>query len=132
MTIRVLVATARLQGRYPHDHFGTHDGELVQFASYDPRVPAAGDYLFAGLDTHLTTSTALVADLDMTREQYIAAWADSYLRARGNADGADFDAEQILKTFADWSPGTVVEVDRGTVREREPQPRPGPREIYLG
>jgi hypothetical protein len=132
MTIRVLVATARLQGRHPHDHFGTHDGELVRFASYNPRVPSAGDYLFAGLDTYLTTSTALVVDLDMTREQYIAAWADSYLRSCGNAEGADRDAEQFLEAFADWAPGTVVEVDRGTVREREPQPRPSPREIYLG
>jgi len=36
MTIRVLVATARLQARHPHDHFGTNDGELVRLASYDP------------------------------------------------------------------------------------------------
>jgi hypothetical protein len=132
MTIRVLVATARLQGRYPHDHFGTTAGELVRFASYDPHVPSPGDYLFTGLDTHLTTSTALVVDLDMTREQYIAAWANSYLRGCGNADGADRGAEQILEIFADWPPGTVVEVDRGTVSEREPQPRPGPRETDTG
>jgi len=62
----------------------------------------------------------------MTREQYIAAWTDSYLRACGDADGADRDADQILETFIDWSPGTVVEVDRGVVRERDPQPRPAP------
>jgi hypothetical protein len=72
---------------------------------------------------------SLAAGTVMTREQYIA-WTDSYLHASGNADGADFDAEQILETIADWAPDTVVEVDRGAVREREPQPRP--REINLG
>jgi hypothetical protein len=77
--IKVLVATTETQGDHPGDFCFVPDGELV--ARYgmvcdDERPDGSGcgcGRSFSGFDTHRATTSAMVVEKDMTREEWRAA-----------------------------------------------------------
>ena len=87
--MKVLVATRRTQGERPGDFNWTIDGELVHFpivvCALDQKATKAGKPLggcgcgrsFAGMNSHRAGTTAEVADLDISRDDFITALASS-------------------------------------------------------
>ncbi|QRK88013.1 DUF7715 family protein [Saccharopolyspora erythraea] len=88
-TFTVLVATARAQGNRDNDVHHTAEGELVDFAptcDLDLNHPddRCGDSrAFQGLDSGKATTTTVVAERELTFQQYRDAfYAQALLRAR--------------------------------------------------
>ncbi len=141
----VLVATDRHQGK-PGDFFLTTAGELVYPAlmcdSDRLRHDAGGcvcGRTFAGLTSGKGGTTAEVAQVDMTKQQYVDAHLASLIEA-GWPDDADIAAwaleaaEDVLEIAAKFTIGTVVERRGNFIVERPRpaatqqvrQPSPGP------
>lgn len=125
--IRTIVATKRGQGARPDDFSWVDEDELVIFPLECDRDRGRADggcgcaRSFAGLTSRCSTTTAKVADLDMSRDQYIdailasmtgAGWT-TYTRA-----DAEADAEELLGMFSDWTVDTVVEKRGTTIQNR--------------
>lgn len=79
--MKVFVATPRTQGHDPDDHFHALDGELVHLPVLECATPEACGCLraFAGVASHGATTTAEVADRDLTRQEVVDAVADALL-----------------------------------------------------
>jgi hypothetical protein len=124
--MKVLVATRRTQGERPGDFSWTIDGELVHFpivvCAADRRAAKAGKPLgdcgcgraFAGMNSHRSGTTAEIADLDISREDYVTALASS-LHACGWTPREEPDDDEVLQMaddlleLAGWYPvGTVL------------------------
>jgi hypothetical protein len=106
-TMKVLTATRRTQGDHPGDFCWTVDGELVRLAALcdrDGRVPD-GDgpcgcgRSFAGLSSDKATTTAEVAERDLTREDLAAALDDSM--HRDGWTGQEDDYADVLQGLTD-------------------------------
>lgn len=115
--MKVLVATRRQQGSEPDDFTWTVEGELVTPVISECSSPTCGcDRGFGGLASHLVTTTAEVADLDIDpgalREVVRSSLADQgWLRHLSDVDADDFVSEHvsaILAVAALMPVGTVV------------------------
>lgn len=115
--MKVLVATSKTQGKRKNDFTHAIEGEFVSFTMEcdGEKVdgPCGCRRSFAGFDSRRATTTVLVAETDMTREDFVAAY-----RAAMNASGwgefmdeADFyaDADELLRIAAAAPVGTVLE-----------------------
>jgi hypothetical protein len=140
--MKVLIASRRTQGERPGDFSWTVEGELVHFPVFvcdlDRRAAEAGEPLggcgcgraFAGMSSHKAGTTAEVADLDISREEYAAALASS-LHACGwipheqPADpGVQEMAGDLLEFAASYPVGTVLGHELyEVVRRFSPAPR---------
>jgi hypothetical protein len=110
--MNVLVATRRTQGERPGDFSWTIDGELVHFpivvCALDRRAAKAGKPLggcgcgraFAGMNSHRSGTTAEIADVDISREDFVTALASS-LHACGWTPREEPDDEEVQKMAAD-------------------------------
>jgi hypothetical protein len=124
--VKVLVATRRTQGERPGDFSWTIDGELVHFpvvvCALDRKAAKAGEPLggcgcgrsFAGMNSHKAGTTAEVVDLDICREDFVAALASS-LHAGGwvprdepAAAGVREAARELLELAEAFPVGTVL------------------------
>lgn len=77
--MKVFVATSHTQGESPDDHCSALDGELVHLPVLECAAPASCGCLrgFAGVASHRPTTTAEVAERQLTRDDVIAAVTDS-------------------------------------------------------
>jgi hypothetical protein len=127
--VLLLTATAETQGQKPGDFCDAIEGELVvSFA--DCHVPAHADDLrrcregcparFFGLNSHERTTTAMVRDVPVSRDDYLLA-----LRAYGERRGspapvsmACYFGTQMLNRAVTFLPGTVLSYAGGKLTTR--------------
>ena len=116
--MKVLVATARTQGTRTNDYHYCVDGELVWFpptCSRDEADPDGGCGCgrgFGGLNSHTATTTAMVTEVALSRDDYIEAlW--SSLERQGwtrflEIDEVAAEVDALLVLVADLPVGTVL------------------------
>jgi len=130
MPINVLRATKQGQGQRANDFSWTTEGELVRRdfpCDNDRRNPDGGcgcGRSMPGLDSSRGTTTAVVAEAEMTREEYIDAIFATYEREGWTKLGvtrkdAATEADYLLRVAAQLAVGTVVECRTGVVAARE-------------
>jgi hypothetical protein len=119
IAVRVLVSTRRTQGQGAGDFCFAVDGELVRTEPEcrkdrgDPDGPCGCGRSFIGMSSGLSTTTAEVADLEMSRDDYVAALTVSRREAGwGSGDAPDEDdagyAETLLEITGEYPAGTVL------------------------
>lgn len=115
--MKVLVATARTQGTRPNDYHCCIEGELVRIGEVCARDQADPDggcgcgRGFGGLNSHRATTTAMVAEVPLAREEYVEAIRSS-LQQQGwdpCACCSTDEADDLAALVADWPVGSVVE-----------------------
>ncbi|MQA16503.1 MAG: hypothetical protein GEV09_20895 [Pseudonocardiaceae bacterium] len=115
--MKVLVATSLTQGARDNDYNWCIEGELVSVGEVCPRDredPDGGCGCgrgFGGLSSHRATTTARVAEVALSRDDYAEA-----IRSSLEQQGWDpclccyvDEAEELLALVSDWHAGTVVE-----------------------
>lgn len=113
--MRVLVATSRTQGWRSSDYHCCTEGELVWIGLVCPkdrRDPDGGCGCgrgFSGMHSHRATSTAVVVDRPMSRDDFVLALADSLAQQGWEFRFADAIADELLNLAAYFPVGTVVE-----------------------
>lgn len=126
--MKVLVATSRTQGARYNDFDYCVEGELVWFEpSCDHGDTDSADLCgwcrsFSGLSSHRATTTARVAELDISPQDYLLALSASLDEQgwTGHLDAAHAEAKVVeirdsLAGFADLYPvDTVMEVEMRT------------------
>jgi hypothetical protein len=126
--MKVLVATARTQGSRPNDYHWCIEGELVRIGEVcardrsDPDGGCGCGRGFGGLNSHRATTTAVVAEIPLTHEEYVEAIRSS-LQQQGwdpCACCSEQEADDLAALVADWPVGAVVErrLDLLAVREQ--------------
>lgn len=122
------MATARDQGARRGDFCNAVPGELVctpQVCGRDAEDPDAEGACgcgrsWLGFSSGCHTTTAEVAELDLTREQYVSLLADAH-RAEGLVDNAEWTtraADELLDVAAGYDVGAVVGWRLGVVDQR--------------
>ncbi len=115
--MKVMVATNRTQGERANDYDWCIDGELVRVGTVcardrdDPDGDCGCGRGFGGLNSHRATTTAIVAEVPLTREDYVEAIRSS-LQQQGwdpCACCSVDEADDLVALVADWPVGTVVE-----------------------
>ncbi|GAA4782261.1 hypothetical protein GCM10023200_14680 [Actinomycetospora chlora] len=115
--MKVLVATARTQGERENDYHWAMEGELVRVGEVcgrdiaDPGGGCGCGRGFAGLNSHRATTTARVAEVPLTRPEYVEAIRSS-LQAQGwdpCACCSTDEADDLAEYVATWPVGTIVE-----------------------
>jgi hypothetical protein len=115
----LLTATAETQGQMPGDFCDAVEGELVVVFS-DCHVSAHQDDLFRcregcparffGLNSHECTTTALVRDVPVSREDHLLALS-AYAEHRGSPAPGSFGCyvgTRMVSGAVTFLPGTVV------------------------
>lgn len=115
--MKVLVATAQTQGARANDYHWATEGELVRVGEVcrrdraDPDGGCGCGRGFAGLNSHRATTTARVAEVPLTRPEYVEAIRSS-LQAQGwdpCACCSTDEADDLAEYVAGWPVGTIVE-----------------------
>ena len=115
--MKMLVATAATQGQRFNDYHWCIEGELVRIGEVCPRDqddPDGGCGCgrgFGGLNSHRSTTTARIADLPLSRADYVEAIRSS-LQQQGwdpCESCATREAVELAALVADLPVGTVVE-----------------------
>jgi len=125
----LLTATAETQGLKPGDFCDAIEGELVVVFA-DCHVAAHQDDLlrcregcpprFFGLNSHERTTTAMVRDVPVSREDYLLALS-AYAEHRGSpapVSMACYMGTEMVNRAVTWSPGTVLGFTGGKLAER--------------
>jgi hypothetical protein len=116
--MKILTATTKTQGARFNDFTWTTEGELVWFGivcARDERNPDGGcgcGRAFAGLNSHRATTTAIVTDLPMTRDDVATALAGYYQSAGyGTYSIAELmdEVTEVLDMVDSWDVGDVIE-----------------------
>lgn len=99
--MHVLVAAA--EQTMPGDYAWTVEGELVHLPVAECDSPACGcGRGFAGFASFRATSTARVADLDLTRDQFRQAMCDSLASAGWSVPGDPEFHPSDVAAFDEW------------------------------
>jgi hypothetical protein len=115
--MKVLVATARTQGDRPNDYHWCIEGELVRIGEVcpldrsDPDGGCGCGRGFGGLNSHRATTTARIAEVPLSRADYVEAIRSS-LQQQGwdpCIGCAESEADELAALVADWPAGAVVE-----------------------
>lgn len=115
--MKVLVATAHTQGERDNDYHWCIEGELIRIGEICPRDrddPDGGCGCgrgFGGLNSHQATTTAAVADVPLTREEYVEAVRSS-LQQQGYDPCACCsvdEADDLIALVSLWPVGSIVE-----------------------
>jgi len=112
--MKILVATALLQGSRSNDHHYFIEGELVWMqdpcakSRDDPDGPCGCGRGFAGAASHRATTTAMVVESDMTCEDIILAFQTSLCDGGWPIEWAEEVAHENLALAARLPAGTVV------------------------
>ncbi|MBM9468418.1 DUF7715 family protein [Nakamurella leprariae] len=126
--MRMLVATAWAQGQRANDFHHCVEGELVWIGpvcSADERDPdgACGcGRAFAGMHSHLATTTARVGNVALSAADVVVALAGCLEQQGWNPRVAPALADEMLTLAASYPVGTVLErrLDRISARGRWP------------
>ncbi|MDL5158116.1 DUF7715 family protein [Actinomycetospora termitidis] len=115
--MKVLVATGRTQGARDNDYHHAIEGELVRIDPPcrkdrdDPDGRCGCGRGFAGMNSQRATTTARVAEVPLTREEYAEA-----LRSSLEHDGYEpctcrstDEADALAELAATWPVGAVIE-----------------------
>lgn len=115
--MKVLVATAHTQGERDNDYHWCIEGELVRIGEIcrrdrdDPDGGCGCGRGFGGLNSHRATTTAAVADVPLTREEYVEAVRSS-LQQQGYDPCACCsvdEADDLIALVSHWPVGSIVE-----------------------
>lgn len=120
--IKALVATAATQGVRTDDYNWCVEGELVWFpptcCGLDDAKRCGCERGFGGLSSRRATTTAMVSELNLTRDDYVEALrssvADQGYCPHGTAEVADL----MLALAQGFPTGAVVEKDLESIRLR--------------
>lgn len=119
--MHVLVAAA--ERSMPGDYAWTVEGELVHLPVVECESPACGcGRGFAGFASLRATSTARVADLELTRDEFWHAMRDSLASAGWSVPGTpDFSPEDFVDFdgFVDVHLDLAGDLPLGAIVERE-------------
>lgn len=113
--MRILTATSRMQGTVPGDYHHGIDGELLWVQEpcgtdlRDPRMPCGCGRGFAGVASHRGTTTALVAESELTRDEVILAMSTSLADGGWPVEWAEEVADDMLALAAHWPVGAVIQ-----------------------
>src|SRR5687768_14082898 len=119
--MNVLVATTQTQGHRPGDFFNAVPGELVTIPGHTCGSPACGcDRSWVGATSRAGTTTAIVADLPFTRDQYVQALTDSEAAACGGdiSPNVGWLADKLLRIADHFDEGDVLERYGDTIETR--------------
>lgn len=126
--MKVLVATTTSQGERAGDFSWTLEGELVRLPlleCHDAERCGCGRG-FAGVASHLSTTTARVADLPMEHHDYASAiTADIASDVPMSPDdphfrhAADLEVSYLVAMADAYPAGTILERDGDRVRPRQ-------------
>lgn len=122
--MKVLVATTRTQGNRSGDYCYCVDGQPVWIqepCDRDRREPNGGcgcSRGFAGAASHRATTTALVADLTLTRDELISAMRMSLADGGWPAEWAGTVIDDNLAIASAYPAGTVIEREFDKYRAR--------------
>ena len=124
--MKILTATNETQGARPDDFSWAIEGELVRppavVCDADRGRPDGGcgcNRSWAGVSSAKSTTTAVVRDLSMSRDEYVTAIRDSYTYSGWDDAGTETIAAELLEIASDNALGTVVELRDGDVIVRE-------------
>lgn len=112
--MKILVATGLTQGTNPSDYHYCVEGELVWIqepCDRDLRDPDGGCGCgrgFAGAASHRATTTAMVVESELTREELVLAYRTSLGDGGWPVAWAEDVTEDILQITAQLRPGTIV------------------------
>ncbi|MFF3441802.1 hypothetical protein [Streptosporangium sp. NPDC002721] len=116
--MKLLIATTRTQGHRANDFHCGEEGELVRFASVcardsTPEVNPDGGCgcarSFAGFVTARATTTAMVSEVAMTRDEYVKAMIDAY-GFPGIEEEVAAEADYLITLAESLPVGAVLEV----------------------
>jgi len=131
MAIKLLRATTQGQGQRASDYTWTTEGELVYFSlpcggRHKPDAGCSCQRAMLGLDSKRSTTTAVVAEADITREEFIDAVCDHLRRAGFTVVDSDpgvreevaDNVDHLLAVVARLEVGAVIEF-RGRLQARQ-------------
>jgi len=112
--MKILVATAFSQGASPDDYHHCIEGELVWVqepcgrGKRDPDGPCGCGRGFVGAASHRATTTAMVIESPMSRDDVLLAFRTSLADAGWPAEAADEVADDNLVLAAQLPPGAII------------------------
>lgn len=113
--MRILVATGFTQGTEPNDYHYCIEGELVWVQEPcargrdDPDGACGCGRGFAGAASHRATTTAMVVESEMTREEMVLAFTTSLGDGGWPTEWAQDVADENLELADRLPAGTVIE-----------------------
>ncbi|MFG1933191.1 hypothetical protein ACGFK1_21480 [Mycobacterium sp. NPDC048908] len=112
--MKILVATAFSQGASPDDYHHCIEGELVWLQDpcdrdrKDPDGPCGCGRGFAGAASHRATTTAMVIESTMSRDDVILAFRTSLADGGWPIEWADEVADENLEIAAQLPEGAII------------------------
>ncbi len=113
--MKVLVATVETQGQRPNDFNYCIEGELVTVGlvcATDRRDPNGGcgcGRAFAGLNSHLATTTAMVKEVGLSEADYVEALRSSLAQQGWPTSDVQELAAWLAHLVSEWPVGTILE-----------------------
>ncbi|BBY90641.1 hypothetical protein MGALJ_03100 [Mycobacterium gallinarum] len=112
--MKILVATRLTQGTAPTDYHHCVEGELVWMQEpcdrdlRNPSMPCGCGRGFTGAASHRATTTAMVVDTEMTREEVVLAFNTSLVDGGWPSEWAEAVADDNLEIAAQLPAGTII------------------------
>ena len=112
--VKILVATGLTQGTDPSDYHYCVEGELVWIQEpcardvNDPENACGCSRGFAGAASHRATTTAMVVESEMTRDDVVLAFRTSLTDGGWPADWADEVADDNLVIAAQLPTNSII------------------------
>ncbi len=112
--MKILVATGHMQGAHPGDYHFCIEGELVWVQEpcdrdlRDPDGPCGCGRGFAGAASHRATTTAMVVESEMSREEVVLAFKTSLDDGGWPEEWAEEVADENLEIAAKLPVGAIV------------------------
>ncbi|ULE34463.1 DUF7715 family protein [Mycobacterium sp. IDR2000157661] len=112
--MKILVATRLTQGTAPTDYHYCVEGELVWMQEpcdrdlRDPAMPCGCGRGFAGAASHRATTTAMVVDTELTRDDVVLAFKTSLVDGGWPSEWAEAVADENLEIAAQLPVGTII------------------------
>ena len=112
--MKILVATSFTQGTSPDDYHYCVEGELVWLQEpcdrdkRDPDGPCGCGRGFAGAASHRATTTAMVVESPMTRDEVVLAFRTSLSDGGWPPEWADDVADENLDIAAKLPAGAII------------------------
>jgi hypothetical protein len=111
--MKVLVATKEKQGVRKNDFSWTNEGELVMFGFECDGESVDGTCgcrrSFSGFETRKATTTAKIADVKYSVDEYLRLFAESMKNAGWKRPTMDAEACELLRIANDFPMGAVLE-----------------------
>jgi hypothetical protein len=121
--MKIIVATKETQGQRNDDFSFTDEGEVVIVSDCDNLHQGCGcERSMVGVRSGVGTTTMMVVEAEMTREQFI----EQIRTANGDYDGIDLgdaiytaEADRLLELAAEFPAGTVIERNGDDFQQRD-------------